>query len=266
VSTPHVADAVRRLSAAGVDSPRLDARVLWEFAQLGGAEASFESLVVRRAGREPLAYITGRKEFWSLDFEVGPGVLVPRPESETIIEQALEYLPDRAAPLNVVDFGVGSGCLLISFLKEFPNSHGLGVDLSDKAIAYASRNAARNDVAGRCEIRNSNWGDNIVGPCDVILANPPYIRSADLSGLEPEVSRFEPVAALDGGVDGLDAYRSLAPDVARTLRPGGLALVEIGQDQADDVGALMISAGLALRHIALDLAGIPRVLVTGRPG
>ena len=277
-SSALLADAVRRLAAAGVGSPRLDARVLLEHARSlsspvhgGGAERSeadgaslFESFVIRRAEREPLAYITGRREFWSLDFEVTPGTLIPRPETETIIEQALALLTDHSAPLDVLDLGTGTGCLLIAFLKEFPSARGLGIDFSEKACAVARRNMARHGVEKRCEIRHGDWAGTVTGTFDVILSNPPYVRTADLKDLEPEVARYEPIMALDGGPDGLAAYRLLAPQLARLLRPGGHALVEIGAGQSDEVAALMVQAGLETVRIAPDLAGIPRVLVVRR--
>lgn len=249
-------DAARRLAAAGIENPRLDARLLLEHAH--GDNAVFESLICRRAAREPLAYITGRKEFWSLDFEVGPGVLIPRPETETVIEQALAAFPDRAAPLDVLDLGTGTGCLLVAFLKEFPNACGLGIDVSREARAVAHRNVVRHGLAARCAIRDGDW--NVAGTYDVILANPPYIKTGDLAGLEPEVA-YEPVIALDGGVDGLSAYRALAPALAVLLRPGGRALLEIGAGQEGDVAAVLVPAGLDIVCTAPDLAGIPRVLV-----
>ena len=284
-----LADAVRRLAAAGVDSPRLDARLLWEHAntislspgtggegrgegdlkrdipphpsplpQGGRGDTLFEAFLSRRIAREPLAFITGRKEFWSLDFEVGPGVLVPRPETEIIVEQALLRLPDRSAPLRLLDFGTGSGCLLVALLKEFPNSRGLGIDCSEEARGYARRNLARHGLAGRGEIKPGDWGEGIEGPFDLIVANPPYIRSGDLPGLAPEVAR-EPRLALDGGADGLDALRKLAPELVRLLAPNGIALVEIGAGQ--EAASVMTQAGLSVVRTAPDLAGIPRVLV-----
>jgi len=224
----------------------------------------FAALVSRRAAREPLAYITGRREFWSLDFEVGPGTLVPRPETETIIEQALAVFLDKTASMTVLDLGTGTGCLLLAFLKEYPNAHGLGVDLSEKACTIARRNAARHGLEERCEIRSGDWAKEVAGPFDAILSNPPYVRTGDLAGLEPEVVRYEPIMALDGGADGLAAYRILAPELARLLRPGGRALVEIGAGQSEDVVALMAQAGLETLRITPDLAGIPRVLVMER--
>ncbi len=258
MSSAQFADAVRRLTAAGIDNPRLDARVLMTHAL--GAPAFFESLIARRAAREPLAYITGHKEFWSLDFEVGPGVLVPRPETETIIEQALAQFPDRSAPLKVLDLGTGTGCLLIAFLKEYPNTYGLGLEISNEARVFALRNVTRHELAARCEIRAGGWPVTFFDCYDVILSNPPYIRSTDIVGLEPEVSHYEPILALDGGLDGLAAYRALAFEMARLLSPGGQAFVEIGAGQSEVVSALFGEVGLELGGIAPDLAGIPRVL------
>jgi release factor glutamine methyltransferase len=219
----------------------------------------FESLIARRIAREPLAYITGHKEFWSLDFEVGPGVLVPRPETETIVEQVLALMPDKGAPLKVLDLGTGSGCLLVALLKEFPNSRGLGIDSSAKARRYATANIARHGLTGRAEIRPGNWDQEIECACDVIVSNPPYIPAADIAGLAPEV-RFEPIEALDGGPDGLSAVRALAGAMARLLT--GFGFTEIGAGQDAHAAKVMSDAGLVLVRIAADLAGIPRVLVT----
>jgi len=268
-SREFVAEAARRLATAGIDNPRLDARLLFEHAQKasladagGRGNAAFASLVARRIAREPLAYITGRKEFWSLDFEVGPGVLVPRPETETIVEQAIELLPDRSAPLQVLDLGTGTACLLVAFLKEFPNARGLGIDESEQACRYAAANVARHGLGGRAEIRSGNWGEGASGSWDVILSNPPYIKSGDIAGLAPEV-QFEPRQALDGGPDGLDAIRQVAKVLQRLL--GGIGLVEIGAGQEVAASRIMVEAGLPVGGTARDLAGIPRVIVA-RPG
>lgn len=250
-------DAVRRLAAAGVESARVDARLLWDHAQRNSAV--FENYIARRCAREPLAYITGHKEFWSLEFDVGPGVLVPRPETETIIEQAMEFLPDQSASLKVLDLGTGSGCLLAAFLKEFPNSRGLGIDCSEQARRMAACNMNRLGLAGRCEIRAGNWGENVDPSWDVILSNPPYIKSADLKDLAPEVAGYEPLEALDGGPDGLDAIRLLA-DAIRHLG-SQWAFVEIGAGQGPEAAAVMAQKGQVVVRTAPDLAGIPRVLV-----
>jgi release factor glutamine methyltransferase len=261
VSESLLLDAAHRLAVAGIENPRLDARVLMEHAN--GDGALFESLISRRAAREPIAYITGHKEFWSLDFEVGPGALIPRPETETVIEQALAFCPDRGALLRVLDLGTGTGCLLVAFLKEFVNASGLGIDWSEKARTYALLNVAHHGLDWRCEIRGGGWAEVVAGSYDVVLSNPPYIKTKGLAGLEPEVA-YEPILALDGGPDGLLAYRGLAPVLARLLSPSGRAFVEIGAGQGDEVGAVLAQSGLDVKKVASDLAGIPRVLVVGR--
>jgi release factor glutamine methyltransferase len=259
MSSMDLDNAFRRLAAAGISNPRLDARVLWEHA--GGSLERFDSYLIRRTAREPLAYITGHKEFWSLDLHIGAGVLIPRPESETMIEQALAFCPHRSQALDVLDLGTGSGCLLIAFLREFPNARGLGIELSEEARAFALRNVNLRGLAGRCEIRDGDWAKIGAGPFDVILANPPYIASSDLANLEPEVSQYEPVVALDGGADGLSAYRTLAPRLGAMLKPGGWVFLEMGAGQAASVASLATQGGLEVLRVASDLAGIPRILV-----
>lgn len=265
-------DAAGRLAAAGVDSARLDARLLLAHAMgvtreeliAGTGEPSkeeigrFESFIARRARREPLAYIRGHREFWSLDFKVGPGVLVPRPETETLIEAALAALPDRNAPLSVTDLGAGSGALLIAALKEFPKARGAGFESSPEAFFYADTNLAGHGLTQRGRIAGADWRE-ASGPFDLVLSNPPYIPTADLAGLDPEVRDYEPRAALDGGPDGLDAYRGLAALLPRLLKPGGWAFLELGQGLAGKVEPLFQT--LSVVRVAPDLAGIPRVLV-----
>lgn len=258
MSDPRPA-AIRRLSEAGVGNPRLDSRLLWDQAQHNPGQ--FEALLKRRLAREPVAYIIGMKEFWSLEFDVEPGVLIPRPETETIVEQVLGRFPGNSAPLKILDLGTGSGCLLVALLKEYPSASGLGIDSSDKALGVAGRNIARHGLAGRAELRRGNWLDDLGGPWDVIVSNPPYIPSGDIAGLQPEVRDYEPLAALDGGPDGLDAVRALAAGFRRL--GAGTAFVEIGAGQAESAQALMAAAGLSVHHVALDLARIPRVVVTG---
>jgi len=247
--------AAQRLAAAGSDSARLEARLLWEHAQKTGAD--FEALVARRESREPIAYITGHKEFWSLDFEVGPGVLVPRPDTETLIEEALRIVPDRNRPLKIADLGTGSGAILIAALKEFSYATGVGFESSSDAFGYATANAARL-IGPRAEIRLEDW-NNAPGPFDLIFCNPPYISSAEIESLAPDVSRFEPRAALDGGPDGLDAYRGLAKLLPGLLKPDGRALLEIGVSQALAMSGLF--QGLEIVRIAPDLSGIPRCVI-----
>ncbi len=266
-------EAVRQLAAAGVESPRTEARLLYAYA-LGvrrddtlsaglapSAEqaAAFAAMVARRVTREPFAYVTGHKEFWSLDFVVGPGVLVPRPETETLIEEALRVIPDKNTPMAIADLGTGSGALLIAALKEFPRAAGLALDSSPEALGYARRNVFAHGLSDRAKLRLDDWGAAPQGSFDLVFSNPPYIPSAEIAGLDPEVSRFEPRAALDGGGDGLDAYRALAVLLPKMLKTGGRAILEIGAGQAVD--PLFEGSGLRLAGIAPDLAGIPRALV-----
>jgi release factor glutamine methyltransferase len=255
----HRADAIRRLADAGIDSPRLDVRLLWDASQRN--PGIFESFIKRRLAHEPVAYIVGYKEFWSLEFIVEPGVLIPRPATETIIEQVFDRYPDIGAPLKILDLGTGSGCLLTALLKEYPNARGLGIDESEKALSVAARNIERNGVTARAELKRGNWMENLDGGWDVIVSNPPYIPTGDIAGLDPDVRDYEPLGALDGGPDGLDAVRALAAGFRRLLK--GTAFVEIGIGQAESAQILMADAGLSVHHIASDLAGIPRVVVTG---
>ena len=222
---------VERLAAAGIENPRLEARLLWQhahesslFPTEGGND--FDDLVARRIAREPLAYIIGRKEFWSLDFEVGPGVLVPRPETETLIEQALAAFADRAASLRVLDLGTGSGCLLIAALSLYPNAIGTGVDGSPNALAWARRNLIRHGFEHRATLVEGDW-TVATGAFDLVFCNPPYVTTADIGGLAPELA-WEPRRALEGGADGLEAYRGLGPVLTRLLASAGRAFVEIG--------------------------------------
>jgi release factor glutamine methyltransferase len=251
--------AAARLAKAGSDSARLEARLLWQHAQKTGGD--FQALVARREAREPIAYITGAKEFWSLDFEVGPGVLVPRPDTETLIEEALRLVPDKAAPLRIADLGTGSGAILVAALKEFPHATGIGFESSAEAFRFASANAARL-IGPRAMIRQADWAQ-AEGPFDLVFSNPPYIPSAEIESLDPDVAGFEPRAALDGGPDGLGAYRAQAELLPRLLAAGGHALLEIGAGQANGVATLF--AGLQMLRIAPDLAGIPRCVVLQKP-
>ena len=270
-------DAAERLTHAGVDSARLDARILLARAmqitreQLIAADrqpnfeeaAAFQAMTSRRIAREPLAYITGRKEFWSLDFTVGPGVLIPRPDTETLIEAALSLFPDRAAPLSIADLGTGSGAILIAVLKEFPNARGLGFERSPDALRYARANLEAHGLGARAEIFAADWNDAPEAGFDLILSNPPYIPTGEIDALEPDVRLNEPRAALDGGADGLDSYRSLAETLPRLLKPGAIALLELGMGQFTSVEPLF--QDLRTHPPVPDLAGIPRVLVLKRP-
>jgi release factor glutamine methyltransferase len=250
--------AQKQLKAAGVDSPAIDARLLLEAAagvtrtdviadphrSIGQAEAEvLEGYLARRARREPVARILGRKGFWKLLLDVGPEVLTPRPDTETIVELALNAFPEYAA-FNMVDLGVGSGAILLAILAERPAAKGLGVDVSEEALAVARDNAAKLGLAGRATFLRTDWGQGLADESfDLVVSNPPYIPTEELAALEPEVRDHEPRLALDGGADGLDAYRALAPEVLRLLKPDGLFFVEIGWNQGESVPALFREAG-----------------------
>jgi release factor glutamine methyltransferase len=262
------------LAQAGIDNPRGEARLLLA-AALGVSrddtlilrdlspekESWFRQFVERRVAREPIAYITGHREFWSMNFEVGPGVLIPRPDTETLIEEALRVVPDRNAPLRIADLGTGSAAILVAALKEFPNATGIGFEFSPEAFGWARDNAARL-IGGRAEVRQADW-NRAEGPFDLVFSNPPYIPSAEIESLDPDVSQFEPRAALDGGPDGLDAYRALAELLPGQLKHGGHALLEIGLGQASAVTALFQQ--LEIVRVASDLSGIPRCLTLRKP-
>jgi release factor glutamine methyltransferase len=255
-------DAVERLRSAGIESSRAEARLLWECAE--AADVGFETLLQRRLAHEPIAYITGHKEFWSLDFEVGPGVLIPRPETETLVEQALRELPDATQPYRILDLGTGSACLLVALLKELPNATGTGIDSSEAALSWANRNTTHHGMSGRCELLESDWAGT-EGAFDLIVSNPPYIPSRCIAGLPPDVRNYEPRESLDGGPDGLDAYRALMPVLSQNLKGNGLALLEIGVGQHHMVRNVLENQGLTVGRIEPDLGGIPRCVVVRRP-
>lgn len=271
-----LSEANRRLAAAGVPGAIRDARLLLEAAagtpvatQIGhpnreierDAAERFQSLVARRAAREPMAQILGRREFWSLDFRVTRDTLDPRPDSETLVQAVLDRIADRAASLRLLDFGTGTGCLLLSLLHELPHATGIGVDISAPALNVATENARRLGLAARAEFRLQSWDNGMQESFDIIVSNPPYIPSAVIPTLQPEVAQFEPLPALDGGLDGLDAYRALLPATARLLRHGGVAAFEVGIDQADSVAAMGASRGLRHLATAADLGAVPRVVL-----
>ncbi len=286
MSAPRAAEAARalarRLAAAGCDTAELDARLLVAFAVTGdpsryvmisrdplddGAAARLEALAARRAAGEPVARILGRREFWSRDFALSADTLVPRPDTETLVEETLAEIDRRAgreAPLGLIDFGTGSGCILVALLAELPAATGLGVDVSVDALVTARLNAAANGVGDRARFVCGNWGEGISGDHDVIVTNPPYIRSEEVDSLATEVARHDPRRALDGGTDGLDAYRALLPHAKRLLRPHGILLAEIGHDQRAGVGGLAEAHGLHVERVARDLGGRDRVVVMSR--
>lgn len=258
------------LGAAGVDTPALDARLLLGHAmgrdQAGllrdrdvpADMAAFWPLLDRRAGREPLALITGRQGFWTFDVAVSADTLIPRADSEAVIEAAIA---ERRQVRSVLDLGTGTGCLLLAALAEFPDACGIGADRSAGAAALARANARALGLAGRAMFVVADWAAPLCGRFDLVLSNPPYIDSASIAGLMPEVARFEPRGALDGGVDGLDAYRALLAALPGLLAPGGLAVFELGAGQAEAVSAL--ASGFRSRTRA-DLFGTPRAMLLER--
>jgi release factor glutamine methyltransferase len=251
---------------AAADLP-LAALIAAPEALLGGASARLEEFAARRVSGEPLSKIVGRREFWGLALTISPDVLDPRPETETIVEAAVALFADRRKDqLHVLDLGVGSGALLCALLHEFVNARGLGVDISGAAAEVARCNVRGCGLVGRADIRVGSWSKGVVGPFDLIVSNPPYIPTADIDGLSREVRHFDPRLALDGGVDGLDAYRAIFPEAARLLAPDGWLLVEAGAGQAGGVLAIAAKAGFLERSTRRDLAGVERVVVVARSG
>lgn len=278
-------DAVRgaeaRLTEAGVETPRLDARILTAAAADvtpdeiflrpdnefdGGAEARLDEMVARRAGREPVSRILGRREFWSLEFALTPDTLDPRPDSEVVVAAALDAVPARHQSLRVLDLGTGSGCLLLALLSELPRATGVGVDLVPGACEAARGNAARLGLAGRARIVQGSWDAAVGERFDLVVSNPPYVPSGDIPGLAPEVARHDPQLALAGGADGLEAYRAIAEVLPGVLAPRGAAFLEIGDTQADAVSGILANQGLWIAAVHQDLGGRPRCVVAAREG
>jgi release factor glutamine methyltransferase len=269
-----IAEALRAgtLRLQGIaDNPRLEARILLSHA-IGATQndlirdpgrpidtTRFEALIQRRMTHEPIAHITGLREFWSLGFEVSPATLIPRPDSETVVEAALAAFAGRRPPGRILDLGTGTGCLLLALLHEYGGAFGVGVDLSPDAAALARRNAVRLGLIGRTAIATGHWMDPLHGRFDLIVSNPPYIAEADMAELMPDVAVFEPVLALAAGADGLDAYRAIIPQLRESLTDGGVAVLELGAGQAKLVSEIAARSGLDA-SLRLDLAGIPRAI------
>lgn len=270
--------AETRLREAGLDTPELDARLLIEYALgltrqdivlnpersvPGTDQSNVMALIDRRIAREPVGRILGHREFWTIDLALNPDTLEPRPDTETVVEAVLAVIPDRKAPLRLLDLGTGTGCILLALLAELPNATGLGIDLSSRAVEAAAGNALRNGLQDRSDFRTGDWGAGLAERFDLVVSNPPYIPSGDIAALEPEVRDHDPLRALDGGPDGLDPYRIIAAQLPSLLVPGGIAALEVGIGQAADVRALLAGAGLGELAVLPDLGGVERC-VRGR--
>jgi release factor glutamine methyltransferase len=269
----------RRFRDVGIGTPDLDARILVGHAlgldhtalvlaaerRLEAAEIErIEALAARRADREPIARLTGIKEFWSLPIKITRDVLVPRPETETVVAEALAAIDRtgaRSQALRIADLGVGSGAILIALLAELPNASAIGTDRDPAALRLARENARRLGVAPRAAFVACDFGAAVAPGCDLVVTNPPYIRTDEIAGLEPDVREFDPRCALDGGLDGLAAYRVIAVQARHILTPGAHLVAETGKDQGDAVAALFATAGFGRIRIVPDLAGIPRAVV-----
>jgi release factor glutamine methyltransferase len=273
--------AAARLKSAGVASAPLDARVMMRHV-LGlrfedmladptrrltaEEERRYAVLIERRKAREPLSHILGKREFWSLSFVVSRDVLDPRPDSETLVEAVLDHVRASDRPdgqgLSILDLGTGSGCLLLALLHELPGASGLGVDFSQAAVAVAESNARRLGLSARARFAESDWFSGVNGTFDIVVSNPPYVRSGDVTALAPEVRDHEPPLALDGGPDGLDAYRRIVSGLRAVCRPDAMVAFEFGWGQADDVAGLLSEIGIVDTCVRRDLAGVARC-VTG---
>jgi release factor glutamine methyltransferase len=274
-------EAVALMKSAGLDTPVLDARLIVQHAlgvdwntlfmaadqPLADEErARLESDLVRRAAHEPVSRIVGHRHFWTLNLSVTPDTLDPRPDTETLIEAAVAAVPDRKTPLTILDLGTGTGALLIALLSEYREAAGVGVDLSPAALEVAKTNAQSHGVADRAAFQLGSWTDGLTGPFDLIVSNPPYIEKGDLAGLPPEVREHDPMLALDGGLDGLDAYRAIIPALTPLMTGNSLAILEIGDGQGDDVVAVAQANGLKSTERRRDLGGIERALSFKRAG
>lgn len=271
------------LRRAGIESPDVDARLL--IGRALGLDrtallthddrmlreddiTAIDALAARRLQHEPVSRILGRKEFWSLSLDVSSAVLVPRPETETIVEAALDFVVRgglRLERLRILDVGTGSGALMLALLTELTNATGIATDISPAAIEVARANTERLGLAKRCGFVVCNIAGGVTGPFDLIVSNPPYIARAEIATLDPEVRDYDPAPALDGGMDGLDAYRAIAAQAPPLLAPGGRLIVELGAGQEQAVSALFTKSGLTVSDARADLAGIPRALSASVP-
>ena len=276
--------AVHQFESAGIENPRLEAEILlahllkvdriqlytrWDEEYPDFPNEEFRTLVSRRSNREPLAYITGQREFWSLDFTVAPGVLIPRPETEFVVEAAVRHLSRGAA--RIVDVGTGSGNIAVCLAREIPKARIFALDISEMVLQVASKNAARHQVSGqimflRTDLFSAFASNRLSRIIDGVVSNPPYIPSADISALAPDVRIFEPRLALDGGADGLDYYRRLIHESKGVLKPGGWLIMEMGYGQRDALVREAQGCGYEVREIIADYAGIDRVIAARLKG
>jgi release factor glutamine methyltransferase len=265
-------DGAHVLAESGIDNPRLESRLLLAHALGRTTEdlirdlttkappSDFDVLIARRATREPLAFILGWREFWSLRFHVSPATLIPRPDSETVIEAALALHPDPLAPIRVLDLGTGTGCLLLALLHERPSALGVGIDRSESAAHLARRNARDLRLAERATFVCGDWASSIGGRFDLVLSNPPYVATGALATLMQDVAAYEPRTALDGGSCGLAAYRAIIAALPRLLSPRGAAVLELGAGQSDAVGDISKAAGFRV-ELRADLSGTARAMI-----
>lgn len=268
--------AVLRLQQERIESASLDGRILLEhvlgvsreqllfsldLAMTSAQYARLEILVEKRAQRQPIAQLIGKREFWGMNFVVSENTLDPRPDSETLIEYALERVSNRADALRVLDLGTGTGCLLLSLLSELPAAKGVGVDYCDRALLVAKENAMALGLAARTQFMRGDWCDGLEGEFDIILANPPYIPTNVIPMLENEVSKFEPMLALDGGEDGFSCYRKIIKDLSLVMAKNGFVVFELGMGQRHGLEEIAATHGLETVGIRQDLSGITRCII-----
>lgn len=268
-----------KLAAANIENPETDIRLLVQHA-LGISHAKFvsslnrvlteaevrtlDAMIARRAQREPVSRIIGTRGFWKSEFKLSPQTLDPRPDSETLIEAALKYAD--VSPMTILDLGTGTGCLLLSLLQEYPKATGLGIDISEEAAATARENAVALNLADRASFLATDWNDwQASAHFDLVISNPPYIAPEEMAGLEPEVTKYDPVTALVGGDDGLECYRSIAALLPRALKRGGLVVLEIGHMQAEAVKSILALSDIAVIQTLTDLGGSNRAVVARMP-
>ncbi len=267
--------ASQRLTQAGIEDPDREARLLLSYALQCEAleliirpkielnideETTFKSWLARREKHEPLARIHGLREFWGLPFGLNEATLEPRPDTETLVECVLKKIPSAETALRILDIGTGTGCVLLSLLHEYQYAQGIGTDRSGRALQAARQNAVQLGLKTRASFMETNWADGIHGAYDVVVSNPPYISTAELETLQPEVRDYDPVLALDGGADGLEPYRVITPTAKKLLKTGGLLAFEVGHTQAQAVAAILNEHGFHDVGVRADLQHIPRVV------